>query len=76
MVAFDANEILTPFCEGHREGAILFDCQRMRQVEYGLFVPAWWGSEPIRYLREDVVVLGSWRRRLGMRYCVSTDVAE
>ncbi|ALR06832.1 3-deoxy-D-manno-octulosonic acid kinase [Xylella fastidiosa] len=44
MVAFDANEILTPFCEGHREGAILFDCQRMRQVEYGLFVPAWWGG--------------------------------
>ncbi|HHW4679315.1 MAG TPA: 3-deoxy-D-manno-octulosonic acid kinase [Xylella sp.] len=44
MVVFDAREILTPFCEGGRQGAILFDSQRMGQVEYSLFVPAWWGA--------------------------------
>ncbi len=49
MVAFDATESLTPFQygrDGHAGGygAILFDTQRMRQVEPDWFTPAYWGD--------------------------------
>lgn len=49
MVAFDASESLTPF-EYRRDGqaagygAILFDTQRVQQVEADWFDPAWWGD--------------------------------
>jgi 3-deoxy-D-manno-octulosonic acid kinase len=49
MVAFDANESLTPF-EYRRDGqvagygSILFDARRVQQVEPGWFDPAWWGD--------------------------------
>ncbi len=42
MVAFDANEALTPCREGRGYGAILFDRQRLRQADPGLFSPAQW----------------------------------
>ncbi|KAG0768971.1 hypothetical protein G6F22_017439 [Rhizopus arrhizus] len=44
MVAFDANEALTPCREGRGIGAILFDRERLRQAEIGLFSPQHWGS--------------------------------
>ncbi|KAG1251783.1 hypothetical protein G6F68_012104 [Rhizopus microsporus] len=44
MVAFDANEALTPCREGRGLGAILFDRERLRQAEIGLFSPQHWGS--------------------------------
>lgn len=49
MVAFDANESLTPF-EHRRDGqaagygAILFDARRVQQAQPGWFDPAWWGE--------------------------------
>lgn len=49
MVAFDANESLTPF-EHRRDGrpagygAILFDARRVQQAQAGWFDPAWWGE--------------------------------
>lgn len=52
MVAFDANESLTPF-EYRRDGqavgygSILFDAQRVQQVESGWFDPAWWGERAV-----------------------------
>lgn len=42
MVAFDANEALTPCRDGRGYGAILFDRQRLRQAEPGLFSPLYW----------------------------------
>ncbi|MCD9087890.1 3-deoxy-D-manno-octulosonic acid kinase [Stenotrophomonas sp. SY1] len=42
MVAFDANEALTPCRDGRGYGAILFDRQRLRQADPGLFSPAQW----------------------------------
>ncbi|MDU1659765.1 MAG: 3-deoxy-D-manno-octulosonic acid kinase, partial [Stenotrophomonas maltophilia] len=45
MVAFDANEALTPCREGRGIGAILFDRERLRQAEVGLFSPQHWGSK-------------------------------
>ncbi|MGV8960834.1 MAG: 3-deoxy-D-manno-octulosonic acid kinase [Stenotrophomonas sp.] len=45
MVAFDANEALTPCREGRGYGAILFDRERVRQAEPELFVPAHWGAQ-------------------------------
>ncbi|MDB6163870.1 MAG: kdkA [Xanthomonadaceae bacterium] len=52
MVAFDANESLTPFQYGRdgrgdggvEMGAILFDAQHARQVEAEWFWPAFWGE--------------------------------
>jgi len=49
MAAFDASESLTPFKYGRDDsgdgfGAILFDAQRMRQVEPEWFAPAYWGE--------------------------------
>ena len=44
MVAFDANEALTPCREGRGIGAILFDRERLRQADIGLFSPKHWGS--------------------------------
>src|SRR5690606_36298866 len=49
MVAFDASESLTPF-EWRRDGragygAILFDAQRVQQVEPRWFDPGWWGDD-------------------------------
>ena len=44
MVAFDANESLTPFREGLGYGAILFDRTQLRQAEAAWFDPAHWGS--------------------------------
>jgi len=44
MVAFDATEALTPYREGRGYGAILFDRQRLRQAEPGLFSAAHWGE--------------------------------
>jgi 3-deoxy-D-manno-octulosonic acid kinase len=49
MVAFDANESLTPF-EHRRDGravgygAILFDSQRLQQARPEWFDPGWWGE--------------------------------
>jgi len=45
MVAFDANENLTPFREGMGYGAILFDRTQLRQVEPAWFDPAHWGEQ-------------------------------
>lgn len=45
MVAFDATEALTPFREGRGYGAILFDRERVRQADAGLFSPARWGEK-------------------------------
>jgi len=44
MVAFDANEALTPCREGSGLGAILFDRERLRQAEATLFQPQHWGQ--------------------------------
>jgi 3-deoxy-D-manno-octulosonic acid kinase len=44
MVAFDANESLTPFREGLGYGAILFDRERLRQADPAWFDPGHWGS--------------------------------
>jgi 3-deoxy-D-manno-octulosonic acid kinase len=44
MIAFDANESLTPFREGLGYGAILFDRPRLRQADPGWFDPTHWGS--------------------------------
>ena len=44
MVAFDANEALTPCRDGRGLGAILFDRERLRQAEIGLFSPAHWAE--------------------------------
>ncbi|MDQ2702859.1 MAG: 3-deoxy-D-manno-octulosonic acid kinase [Pseudomonadota bacterium] len=52
MVAFDANESLTPF-EHRRDGrsagygAILFDARRVQQAQPGWFDPAWWGERAV-----------------------------
>jgi 3-deoxy-D-manno-octulosonic acid kinase len=45
MVAFDATEALTPCRDGRGYGAILFDRERLRQAEPGLFSPAQWGDK-------------------------------
>jgi 3-deoxy-D-manno-octulosonic acid kinase len=45
MVAFDANENLTPFREGMGYGAILFDRTQLRQVEPSWFDAAHWGEQ-------------------------------
>ena len=45
MVAFDATEALTPCRDGRCYGAILFDRERLRQADPGLFAPAHWGSK-------------------------------
>lgn len=44
MVAFDANEALTPCRDGRGMGAILFDRERLRQAEIELFSPAHWAE--------------------------------
>ena len=49
MVAFDANESLTPFeirrdGRGSGYGAILSDVQHMYEVEPDWFEPSWWGD--------------------------------
>ncbi len=44
MVAFDANEALTPCRDERGLGAILFDRERLRQAEPGLFSPQQWGE--------------------------------
>ncbi|KAF1687501.1 3-deoxy-D-manno-octulosonic acid kinase [Pseudoxanthomonas broegbernensis] len=44
MVAFDANEALTPYRTDRGYGAILFDRQRLRQAGAELFSPAAWGE--------------------------------
>ncbi|WP_374011835.1 3-deoxy-D-manno-octulosonic acid kinase [Pseudoxanthomonas koreensis] len=44
MVAFDANEALTPYRTDRGYGAILFDRQRLRQAGAELFSPAEWGE--------------------------------
>ena len=44
MVAFDATEGLTPCHDGRGSGAILFDRERLRQADLGLFVPESWGE--------------------------------
>jgi 3-deoxy-D-manno-octulosonic acid kinase len=44
MVAFDATEALTPCRDGRGMGAILFDRERLRQAEIGLFSPAQWAE--------------------------------
>ena len=55
MVAFDANENLTPFREGMGYGAILFDRTQLRQVEPSWFDAGHWGSHahPSRNLPHD-----------------------
>ena len=45
MVAFDANENLTPFREGMGYGAILFDRTQLRQVDPDWFDPGHWGDQ-------------------------------
>src|SRR5690606_20487680 len=44
MVAFDANEALSPYRAGSGYGAILFDRERLRQAGPELFSPAAWGE--------------------------------
>lgn len=44
MVVFDADEVLTPHKDGRHFGAIVFDRQRMRDADPGVFSPAWWGE--------------------------------
>lgn len=44
MVAFDANEVLTPYRADRGYGAILFDRQRLRQAGADLFSPLAWGE--------------------------------
>ncbi len=44
MVAFDANEALTPCRDGRGMGAILFDRERLRQADASLFSPQHWGE--------------------------------
>lgn len=44
MVAFDANEALTPCRDGRGMGAILFDRERLRQADASLFSPQHWGD--------------------------------
>lgn len=44
MVAFDANEALSPYRVGSGYGAILFDRERLRQAGPELFVPSAWGE--------------------------------
>ncbi len=44
MVAFDANEALTPYRTDRGYGAILFDRQRLRQAGAELFSPGAWGE--------------------------------
>jgi len=44
MVAFDANEALTPCRDGRGLGAILFDRERLRQAGPELFSPQHWGE--------------------------------
>lgn len=56
MVAFDANEALTPCREGRGIGAILFDRERLRQAEVGLFSPQHWGSKA---RRNDTLPMGT-----------------
>jgi 3-deoxy-D-manno-octulosonic acid kinase len=48
MVAFDANETLTPCRAGRGFGAILFDRERLRQAEPALFSPEQWGARAHR----------------------------
>lgn len=44
MVAFDANEAMTPCREGGGTGAILFDRERLRQADASLFSVQHWGD--------------------------------
>ncbi|WP_166923765.1 3-deoxy-D-manno-octulosonic acid kinase [Xanthomonas sp. 60] len=44
MVAFDANEALTPCRDGRGMGAILFDRERLRQADASLFSAQHWGD--------------------------------
>ncbi|MCC7635076.1 3-deoxy-D-manno-octulosonic acid kinase [Stenotrophomonas rhizophila] len=44
MVAFDANEVLTPCRDGRGLGAILFDRERLRQAGMELFLPGHWAE--------------------------------
>ena len=44
MVAFDANEEMTPCREGRDFGAIVFDRERLRQADPALFSPHYWGG--------------------------------
>ena len=44
MVAFDANEALTPYHAESGYGAILFDRERLRQAGAELFSPQAWGE--------------------------------
>lgn len=45
MVGLDATETLTPFRDDrNHDGAILFDAQRVRQVEAEWFLPSYWGE--------------------------------
>ncbi|KAF1013771.1 MAG: 3-deoxy-D-manno-octulosonic acid kinase [Stenotrophomonas maltophilia] len=44
MVAFDANEALTPCRKGRGIGSILFDRERLRQADIGLFSPQHWAE--------------------------------
>jgi 3-deoxy-D-manno-octulosonic acid kinase len=45
MVAFDATEALTPCRDGRGYGGILFDRERLRQVEPSLFSPTHWAGK-------------------------------
>ncbi len=45
MVAFDANEALTPCRDGRGYGAILFDRQRLRQADPAMFSPVQWADK-------------------------------
>ena len=44
MVAFDANEAMTPCRQGRSYGAIVFDREQLRQVEATLFDPQFWAG--------------------------------
>lgn len=44
MVAFDANEAMTPCRSGRSYGAIVFDRERLRQVDAALFDPGYWAG--------------------------------
>lgn len=45
MVAFDANEAMTPCRLGRSYGAIVFDRERLRQVDVSLFDPQHWAGQ-------------------------------